>query len=569
MKNKKILLSVTLFLLASLIAAILIIDSYKKNHRQLKQAQQFIYQNKIPKASKLFHELIESRWVKEQARLGQTITAILNEEDNNSQPLPEPEAITIDDYQLYSLLKRTFRKAAFVKCIKLAELGQNYGHQGANLYLSAALLETGNTKQAYNLYRRLPDRFKYTQLGNRLKETFTLLQEGAYQIVRDRKGKLLGSIDAARKFHYHRPGYRTLIQPVIIKELLNTSIKKGVRLSIDLELSFLAYEALADQRGSIVLVKPDNGEILAAISDRRTAKKMGRASAMRASARRASSPAFEQMLEPASISKLITTTAAFRNQLDPEKEIAGKKCRGSRRFDGKILYCPSARQQLESFEQALAVSCNTSFADLGVKLGWENMLAELRLFGFDSHTNNPIPMGKIIIPSGDRRSLADLSIGLENTVITPVHGAMIAAVFANNGRWFYPELVHGDDGLTGLTPHNRKSIKGVAKGKKILEESWLPAIHNAMWAVTQYRGTAGFIAPSGFTVHMKTGTGGTYRDGFHINYIGYAPADNTKDNIAFCVRVNGKRSSYRVRRAGYRVNRDLLYRIKQYWQLHY
>jgi peptidoglycan glycosyltransferase len=214
---------------------------------------------------------------------------------------------------------------------------------------------------------------------------------------------------------------------------------------------------------------------------------------------------------------------------------------------------------LQGLEHALAVSCNTAFADLGVKIGWDKMLDELRLFGFDSEMESSFPLGKIIISKGDKRALADLAIGLENTVITPVHGALIAAVFANNGSWVYPELLHASDGFIGLSPKKIKRIKGVAKGVRILDESWLPPIRDAMWAVTRFGGTAGFIAPIGFQVRMKTGTGGNYREGFHVNYIGCGPDD--KGSIAFCVRITGKRSSARVRRAAYRVNRELLIRL--------
>ncbi|MCP5054369.1 MAG: hypothetical protein GY940_44795, partial [bacterium] len=200
--------------------------------------------------------------------------------------------------------------------------------------------------------------------------------------------EMIGRIGEDGRFHFYWPVYRAFVQPVIIKELLNRQVKKGFRLSIDLELSQIALEALAKNKGSIVLVDPGTGEILAAVSDSRTAKKMGKGF----------SPAFEQMLEPASISKLVTITAAYRKRLDLNKEFAGKRCGGARRYNGKFLYCPSALRKLRGPEHALAVSCNSTFADLGIKVGWQGMLAELRLFGYDSELSNPFPSGRIIIP---------------------------------------------------------------------------------------------------------------------------------------------------------------------------
>jgi len=549
MKIKKILLLVLVCLVIAALASIMIFNSYKKDRQKLETAQSLLYENKINEAKVLFSRLEGSFWIKNQARLGSIITGILSNDEHNDIPLPEKDTINIDRYHLPSLLRRLLASSAFNRCFQLAKVGKFYEMEAADLYYSAALLENGKPEDAFRCYSGLSDRLKNTFPGNRLKETFELLHAGAHSIVRDRTGKLVGTIGADRQFKFYRPQYRSFIQPVIIKEIINQEIPKGLRLSIDLEISRLALESLGENQGSIVLIQPGTGEVLAAVSDEKTRERMGEGS----------SPAFEQMLEPASILKLITLTAAFRNKLDPEREIAGMTCRGAKRYSGKVLYCPAARGELYGLEHALAVSCNTAFADLGVKIGWEKMLEELRLFGFDSQMENPFPLGKIIIKKGDNRALADLAIGLENTVLTPVHAALTAAVFANDGSRVYPGLFYATDGFVGLSPKELK-IKNI-KRVKILDENWLPAIREGMWAVTRYGGTAGFIAPAGFQVYMKTGTGGSYRDGYHVNYIGYVPKD--QGNIAFCVRVTGKRTSFRVRRAAYRTNRELLIRLQR------
>jgi hypothetical protein len=548
MKIKKILLLVLVCLVIAGLASIMVLNSYKKDRQMLEVAQSMLYENKINDAKVLFSRLEYSYWIKNQARLGSIITGILSNGEYNDVPLPGKNTINIDHYYLPCLLRRLLASSAFNRCIQLVKVGRYYEVEAADLYYAAALLENGKAGEAFSLYSGLSDSLKKTFLGNRLKETFELLRAGAHSIVRDRFGKLLGTIGADRQFKFYRPQYRSFIQPVVIKEILNDEIPKGLRLSIDLDLSRLALESLGENQGSIVLIQPDTGEILAAVSDEKTGGKMGEGS----------SPAFEQMLEPASISKLITVTAAFRDKLDPGQEIAGMTCRGAKKYSGKVLYCPAARGKLYGLEHALAVSCNTAFADLGVKIGWEKMLEELRLFGFDSQVRNPFPLGKIIIKKGDDRALADLAIGLENTVLTPVHAALTAAVFANDGYWIYPELFYAADGFAGLSPKEIQ-IKNF-KRKKILDENWLPAVRDGMRAVTRYGGTAGFIAPPGFRVYMKTGTGGSYRDGYHVNYIGYVPGD--QGNIAFCVRVTNKRTSLRVRRAAFQTNRELLIHLQ-------
>ena len=551
MKTTKILSIIVAGLITAGLVSIGAVYSYKKAHAQLEWAQLLLYENNPAAAKKIFAELETSSWVKKDARLGSVITAVLTGDTYTGIPLPEKEEIDIDDFHLPRLLRKQFVSSAFDRCMELAVIGRSYGVEAADIYYSAAMLERGETQKAFGYYMALSKELKNTVMGHRLNEAFELLQAGARQIIRDRWGKLVGIIDANREFKFYRPEYTELVQPVVIKELLNHSTKKGLRLSIDLELSRLALESLGENRGSIVLVKPGTGEVLAAVSDQITVKKTDEES----------SPAFEQLLEPASILKLVTVTAAFRNNIDPDIEIEGTNCRGAKRYNGKILYCPSGQGELHGLDHALAVSCNTAFADLGVKVGWEKMLEELRLFGFDSSMSNPFPLGKIIIDKGDDRSLADLSIGLENTSITPVHGALIASVFADDGAWVYPELLNGEDGFTGLSPGKIKRDKGIRRGLKIVDDNWLPSIRGAMAAVTGYGGTAAFITPEGFPVWMKTGTGGNHRDGYHINYIGFVPRN--RGNIAFCVRVTDKRTSSRVRKAGFSVNRALLFRLKR------
>ena len=99
----------------------------------------------------------------------------------------------------------------------------------------------------------------------------------------------------------------------------------------------------------------------------------------------------------------------------------------------------------------MALSCNMAFAHVGAKVGRAALLAELRLWGFD-HDFALAPAGRVIRPDGDLRQLADLSIGLEATNITPLHGALLATVLANEGRMPEPMLLDATEGPMGLEP---------------------------------------------------------------------------------------------------------------------
>ncbi len=550
MKTQKILFIILLTLAIAGTAAAVSVFFYQKDVRKLRLGQAYLATHHVEKAYQCFEALEDSLWTSDEARLGSIISGIILGRETSAHSLPDPDRVNIDHYPLLRLVKNLFAPTAFDRCRKLAEIAAYYGLEGAALYAPAVCLELGDVDSAARHLRPLSADAGHTVMGRNLREVAALLQEGARAIVRDRRGKLVGHLDREKNFHFYRDHYQRLIQPVIIANLQRENLppgRRGIRLAVDLGLSRLAMQALGDKKGSIVLVEPESGDILAAVSDDATTKKMGADA----------SPAFREMLEPASILKLITTTAAYRNNLDPDGEVSAAGCWGSRKYNGKVLWCPSVRGKLSGLDEALACSCNTAFADLGVKLGWKPMVEELRLFGFDSEAGNPFPLGKILVTGGDNRALADLSIGLENTRITPVHAALVASVFANGGYRVHPRLFYSYDGLTGAGPGQAKNIKKTA----ILEKEWLPPISDAMRAVTRYGGTAAYIAPLGFQVRMKTGTGGTYRDGFHINYIGHGP--NEEGRIAFCVRVTGKRTSPRIRRDGYAVNKELLYRLKE------
>jgi peptidoglycan glycosyltransferase len=286
------------------------------------------------------------------------------------------------------------------------------------------------------------------------------------------------------------------------------------------------------------MLEPTTGEILAAVSDSQ-------------SQRRNAIPAFEQLREPASISKLITTTAALRAGLDADAEIAKMECNGAERYHGGILYCSYKAGPLRGLNRAMAVSCNIAFANLGVRIGRTQLLGELRRFGFDRQAVSGINFGRVEGAIRNDRDLADLSIGLEATSITPLHAALIAAAFANGGIMPEPRVAHASDGLLGLSPVLSETEKG-----RIVVDPEMAAIGVAsMEAVTRFGGTGYNLAPAGFTFAMKTGTAADGRTGYHTNYIGFFPVADPQ--VAFCVRVTHQRTSNRVRRASVMVMRRL------------
>ncbi|HSR50051.1 MAG TPA: penicillin-binding transpeptidase domain-containing protein [Acidobacteriota bacterium] len=438
-------------------------------------------------------------------------------------------------------MHNSLRQGHFEACLRLAQLVQvvRPDDLDVSIYRLAALVELGRAGQAREMSARLPGRWTTHSLGDRVQQVLALKERGAKTVIRDRNGVLIGYLDQEGQLQL-QPG----IDPVWLPRELSRRLHDhadagGLQLTLDLELSRIAFSSLRWRRGSVVLVDPPSGDILAAVSDARTLR------------REMGTPAFEQRREPASIAKLITLSAVLENGMSPDEEVRHERCNGTIRYEDGVVWCPVRLGRIRNVERALAASCNTTFAKLGDKLGPERLMEEFRRFGFDGGDFNGFPTGRILVDAPQGTEMGNLSIGLQVTDITPLHSALLAAVFANQGKMPVPGLIKAHTGSLGY------SIRPIERGpsRQVIDPRWVPRLRKAMRAVTR-RGTARGIAPFDFPVAMKTGTGRNPGLPFHTNYIGVGPLPHP--NIAFSVRITNYWNSKHARYATRTVSRRLL-----------
>jgi hypothetical protein len=445
-----------------------------------------------------------------------------------------------------------------------AELLLRARHPLGEVYAAAVALERGHEEEARRLAAASRVPLASRAVGRRLAEALALRTLGSGAVVRDRRGELVGWLNGE--------GHLTLadgVDPLLLLPFRETAARRrraapepaegipfwlpagsarealgtgGLRLTVDLELARLAREALARWRGTIVLLEPRTGAILAAVSDPRTIAREGPA-------------ALTQRREPASISKVVTAAAAYRAGIDADAAIGHMTCNGVERYGGQPLWCSWKAGPLEGLDHALAISCNTAFATLGNRVGREALTAELRRWGFDA---GPAVLmgaaGRIHTPPQSPRQLADLSIGLTVSDITPLHAALLATVVANEGTMPEPRLVANVCGPVGLT--DRLAV--LPPAREVVAPGTVRRLRQAMRAVALY-GTGTGLAPRGFPIAMKTGTAAEYRKGYHVNYIGIAPTPDA--TLAFCVRITYRPSSRAANRAAREVTTTLLARL--------
>lgn len=403
----------------------------------------------------------------------------------------------------------------------------------------------------------------------RLRRAQQVDASGVQQLLFDRRGRPLGSIGDDRSLTLEEDLPAGLVPPELGTHLLppalqppglaaagpgamaaSTAGARALRLTIDRAWSEAAARALGREEGAITILELPSGAVLTAVSNRN-----------RRSRWRARGDSVLDPREPASIAKLITTTAAMRAGLDPDEEIANMTCRGSVLMDGERLYCAAIRGRLRGLTDAMASSCNVSFARLAMDVGDRALVEEYERYGFviGGPQGAAVPRNAVGVVHEYRhpgKRLGDLSIGLEEASITPLGAAVFAATLSDGLRR-EPRFVLQADGLLGISP--RTPVANDPQAVPVLDPSWLPALHESMRAVVSPGGTANRVAPRRLQVAMKTGTARGPDKPFHVNYVGFFPAGGEQPpRYAFAVRVTGQPTSSRVRRAGYAVTNRLL-----------
>ncbi len=144
--------------------------------------------------------------------------------------------------------------------------------------------------------------------------------------------------------------------------------------------------------------------------------------------------------------KVIIAASALQNGYSPSTMIPAPKTYTPPQttvplpnYDGTS--CSGSGQQ--SLLDALKVSCNTAFAQLGVKLGADKIKDQASKFGVgDSKLNVPMRVSTSELGDlADPPKLAQSSIGQRDVRFTPLQNAMVAAAVANNGVLNRPYIV--------------------------------------------------------------------------------------------------------------------------------
>jgi peptidoglycan glycosyltransferase len=364
------------------------------------------------------------------------------------------------------------------------------------------------------------------------------------------------------------------IQAVIDRLLGRQSYGYNITLTIDSRLQGKAFNLLGGRRGAVVALDPRSGEVLAMVSSpsfdpgsleevvktersvqngKNVESRITRYDMLKVQSEAAPllNRAARGIYPPGSVFKIITAAAAL--EADPEVQNRVYDCKGSITVEGFVLKESRSHGRLD-FNHALAQSCNTVFAGLGLELGEEGLKRTARSFGFalidydrDGRykgdypvVSAEIPFNPGTIPSNQMGGpeVASTAIGQGRTLVSPFQMALITAGIANGGVVMKPAV------LASVTT-GRGSLR-----KKMSPEIFYRAtspeaagrVAAAMEdAVKQGTGYNAFIP--GIRVAGKTGSAQNPGGQAHAWFVGFAPAEDPRIALAVVVENAGAGSN--------------------------
>ena len=334
----------------------------------------------------------------------------------------------------------------------------------------------------------------------------------------------------------------------IVDDVLGRDRKgHSLLLTIDPKLQTLAERLLSRQVGALAALDPETGAVLAIYANpsfdpnplsshnlERVRNTWDRLNAHPAKPLLFRST--QERYPPGSTFKVLVAAAALEDGIPPTKRYPNPRAldlpltdRTLRNFSGGA--CPGGSSI--SMAQALRVSCNTTFAQIGMDLGVEKLDEMTRKFGlggppagFDLPATASClvasPGGGCDEPALDEPQLAFSSIGQFSVRVTPLQMALVAAAVANGGDLVKPHVVREVQDFTGkvietIAPEPDTGIFS-AQTAETLRDMMIDVVDNGTGrpaAIASLRGEMG----------GKTGTAQTGVEGEdpHVWFIAFGP----------------------------------------------
>ncbi|MCL6591162.1 MAG: penicillin-binding protein 2 [Firmicutes bacterium] len=359
----------------------------------------------------------------------------------------------------------------------------------------------------------------------------------------------------------------------------------NLHLTIDLDLQQTAEKALEEQlvylqkytkwknakAGAVIALDPRNGNILAMVSKPSFDPNIftGRISAETAQ------KLYNNPLRPLTMNRVIQNWCACASTFKPITVLAALMenkvgtdlkekfyCGGTMTLNKRLFHCWIStatntdvhRHGSQTIVEGLANSCNIVMADLGLRVGPDNLAKWARYFGLGKPTGINLPGESAgLVPDTDwkRKNRNDIwrpfdtitySIGQGDLIATPIQLAQVYAAFANNGKVYKPRLVTHITSPEGAVkwqshPQLAENLQIPAKVMDVIHEGLKKVISEGT-AMTAFDG----FPLDKYPVAGKTGSVQKPPEDTYGVFAGYAPAGNPEIVVVVLVEQGGSGS---------------------------
>ena len=341
-----------------------------------------------------------------------------------------------------------------------------------------------------------------------------------------------------------------------LDDLISGGTREGasVRLTLDAAAQRAAWDGIRQYNGAVVAIEPSTGRILAIASspsyDPNPLSSNDPAENRAAWEKLTANPK-EPLLNrplartypPGSVFKVVTAAAALSSgQYTTETEIPAPA----------VLDLPGTTADLPNYdgracfggqvtlEQALQISCNPAFANVGLPLGDDILREQAEKFGFNSSFDVPMTAATSVFPPDlNEPQTAQAAIGQYDVRATALQMAMVGAGIANGGLVMNPYLV--DEVLApdlSVLSRGEPTEFGRAVSPEVAQE-----LTDMLVNVVE-NGTGKPAQIPGVLVAGKTGTAQTVTGRPpHAWFLSFAPADGADVAVAVVVENGGNLGS--------------------------
>ncbi len=327
----------------------------------------------------------------------------------------------------------------------------------------------------------------------------------------------------------------------VLNEVMDRkNIGDSAVLSVDSRVQDAAYNGIAGNKGAAIAIEPSTGKVLCMVSlpdfDPNTISQNWDTIVNDESSTVLLNRTTQGLYPPGSTFKILTALE-YLNEGGTEED--PYNCVGEYTNSGLTIHCYNGKAHGEqTFKEAFGNSCNSTFSQVGLSLDLNRFssLAGRLLFNKKLPTKlSPVKKSQMSLEAGDDSAMImETAIGQGETLVTPLHLAMISSAVANKGVLKEPYVVDRivNTGGSLVWPYFEKTYGSILTGE---ETEKLRSLMRQV--VTDGTGTE--LLSDRYTAYGKTGTAefSSNKEEDHSWFTGFA--ENGEKQIAIAVVMEG------------------------------